>query len=324
MDGSFIITRAGGAEALQWREAEPAAPGPGQIHVRHQAIGVNYIDIYHRTGTYPLPLPSGIGVEGAGIIEAIGPDVSDLAVGDRIAYAGGPPGAYATARLVPAARAVRLPENISCETVAALLFKGLTAQYLLHSAHPVTPGQHVLFLAAAGGVGMIALQWLKRLGARTIGVVGTEQKAELALSLGAEHVIVAPDGDFAAKLREIVPAGVDVVYDSVGKNSFASSLDSLRPRGILVSFGTSSGPVPPTDLGVFGAKGSLFFTRCSVAHYMGTRPELLAGAGALFEMIGEGVIKPGRITRFKLAEAGAAQQALEGRRTQGSLLLIPE
>jgi NADPH2:quinone reductase len=323
MDGQFLITRPGGPEVLQWHEAELGAPGAGQIRIRHTAIGVNYIDIYHRNGTYPLPLPSGIGVEAAGVIEAVGPEVSDLAVGDRVVYAGGPPGAYGTARLAPAGRAVKLPEAVPDETAAALFFKGLTAQYLLHSAYPVKPGTKVLFLAAAGGVGMIALQWLKQIGAQVIGVVSTAEKAELAKQLGAEDVIISPDSDFAAQLRKIVPQGVDVVYDSVGASSFTASLDSLRPRGTLVSFGTSSGAIPPTDLGVFGAKGSLFFTRCSVVHYMGTRPELLAGAAEVFDMIASGVIKPSHIARYALAQAQAAHTALESRKTQGSLLLIP-
>jgi NADPH2:quinone reductase len=322
-NGAFKVTTPGGAASLEWVEAAVGEPGADQIKLRHDAIGVNYIDIYHRAGAYPLPLPTGIGVEGAGVIEAIGSGVTHLAVGDRVAYAGGPPGAYADVRLVPAGRAVRLPTEIASETAAALLFKGLTAQYLIKSAYQVKAGDWVLFHAAAGGVGIIALQWLKHLGAKVIGVVSTQAKADLILSHGAIHAIVDTDGSFAAKVREIVPQGVDVVYDSVGKTSFAGSLDSLRQRGMMVSFGTSSGAIPANDMGILGAKGSLYFTRCTIAHYMATREQLVAGATDLFETIAAGVIKVGPLTKYALKDAVKAHQDLEARLTTGSLLLIP-
>ena len=321
--GAYAITTFGPAEAMTWVSATPGEPGATDIRIRHEAIGVNYIDIYHRTGVYPLPLPTGLGVEGAGIVEAVGSAVTHLAVGDRVAYAGGPPGAYADVRLVPAARAVRIPTGVSSEAAAALFFKGLTAQYLIKSAFPVAAGQTVLLHAAAGGVGLIATQWLHHLGAKVIAVVSTAEKAALAQAHGAAEVIVDSAGTFAPKVRELVPDGVDVVYDSVGKTTFAGSLDSLRTRGMMVSYGTASGPIPANDGGIFGAKGSLYFTRCSIAHYTARRDQLDAAAADLFDAIETGIVTFDEPRRYKLEAAVEAHRDLEGRRTTGSLLLIP-
>jgi NADPH2:quinone reductase len=322
--GAYRVTQPGGPECLEWVKATAGEPQEGQIRVRQVAIGVNYIDIYHRTGAYPLPLPTGIGVEGAGVVEAVGAGVTHLSVGDRIAYAGGPPGAYADIRLVPAVRVVRLPDAISFETAASLLFKGLTAQYLIKSAFPVKAGDWVLLHAAAGGVGTIALQWLHHLGAKTIGIVSTEAKAASARASGATEVIIDREGGFARNVRSIVPAGVDVVYDSVGRTTFASSLDSLRTRGTMVSFGTSSGAIPANDFGILGTKGSLYFTRCSIAHYMASREQLEAGAADLFGAVAAGFIKPpAHPAIYKLSDASKAHADLEARLTTGSLLLMP-
>lgn len=322
-DGAFQIAATGGPEVLTWVERDPGAPGPDEIRVRHEAIGVNYIDVYHRSGVYPLPLPSGLGVEGAGIVEAVGPNVRHIAPGDRIGYLGGPPGAYSTVRIVPAARVVKLPDDIPFDVAAALLFKGLTAFYLVHKVHAAKPGDRILLHAAAGGVGRIAASWLKHLGATTIGIVGSQEKATVAAAAGCDHVIVNADGTFAADVRAIAPEGVDVVYDSVGRTTFAASLDTLRPRGLMVSFGTASGPIPQNDGGIFGAKGSLFFTRCSIAHYMATRAQIEEGAAALFALLSSGVLGAGDAARYPLADAARAHADLEARRTTGSLLLIP-
>jgi NADPH:quinone reductase len=320
-DGAFKFSATGGPDVLTWIEAEIAAPGPDEVLIDHAAIGVNYIDIYHRTGLYPLPLPSGIGVEGAGAVRAVGSNVTHVKPGDRVAYAGGPPAAYATARLVPAGRVVAVPNAISFDVAAGMLFKGLTAQYLIHAAYPVAAGETVLMHAAAGGVGRIATQWLTHIGAKVIAVVSTEDKAAGAKAAGAAHVIVDTEGTFAPKVREIAPDGVDIVYDSVGKTTFAGSLDSLRQRGMLVSFGTSSGTIPPNDGGILGAKGSLYFTRPSIAHYMARRDQLEPGAAAVFSALETGIVTPDQITTYALADAAKAQADLEARRTVGSLVL---
>lgn len=319
--GAYKFSATGGPDVLTWVEAEVAAPGADEVMIEHSAIGVNYIDIYHRTGTYPLPLPSGLGVEGAGIVKAVGSNVTFVKAGDRVAYAGGPPGAYSTGRLIPAGRVVKIPDSVSFEVAAALLFKGLTAQYLIHAAYPVKAGETVLLHAAAGGVGRIAAQWLKHIGATVIGVVSTEEKAAVAKAAGVDHVIVDTEGAFAPKVREIAPNGVDVVYDSVGKTTFAGSLDSLKQRGMMVSFGTSSGPIPANDGGIFGAKGSLYFTRPSIAHYMARRDQLEPAAASLFDMLEKGVVTADKITTYPLADAGKAQADLEARKTAGSLVL---
>jgi NADPH2:quinone reductase len=319
--GAYKFSATGGPDVLTWTDVEVAAPGADDILIEHAAIGVNYIDIYHRTGLYPLPLPSGIGVEGAGIVRAVGSNVSFVKEGDRVAYAGGPPGAYSTGRLVPAGRVVKIPDAVSFEVAAALLFKGLTAQYLTHAAYPVKAGETVLLHAAAGGVGRIALQMLKHIGATVIAVVSTDAKADVATGLGADHVIIDTEGTFAPKVREIVPGGVDVVYDSVGRTTFTGSLDSLRQRGMMVSFGTSSGTIAPNDGGILGAKGSLYFTRPSIAHYMARRDQLEPGAESLFAMLTDGIVTADSITPYPLSDAAKAQADLEARKTIGSLVL---
>jgi NADPH2:quinone reductase len=321
--GAYKVAAVGPAEVMEWVATEVGTPGADQIRLRHEAIGVNYIDVYHRAGVYPLPLPAGLGVEGAGIVEAVGSAVTHLKAGDRVVYAGGPPGAYADARLLPAARAVVIPEGIASDAAAALFFKGLTAQYLIRSTFPVQAGQWVLIHAAAGGVGLIACQWLLSLGANVIGVVGSEAKAALLQSFGVQHPIIDRDGTFAPKVRAIVPEGVDVVYDSVGKTTFTGSLDSLKVRGMLVGFGVSSGPVPSNDGAIFGAKGSLYYTRPSIAHYTATRAQLEGGAAELFGVVAQGIVKPGTITRYALKDAARAHRDLEARQTTGSVVLVP-
>lgn len=321
---AFKISKTGAPEALELVAEQLAAPAEGQLQIAQEAIGVNYIDVYHRTGSYPLPLPSGIGVEGVGKVTAVGAGVSGFAVGDRIVYAGGPPGAYATARNVPAARAVKLPDDISSKAAAALFFKGLTVEYLIRRCVQVQPKDFVLLHAAAGGVGLIACQWLKSIGATVIGTVSSEEKAALAKANGCDHAIVYTKENFVERVKDITGgAGVAVVYDSIGAETFAGSLDCLRARGTLVSFGTASGPVAPLDLGLLGAKGSLFVTRPSIAHYTAKRDELEVAAAAVFEMMRSGVIKPVSQTEYALKDAPAAHRDLEARKTAGSLLLIP-
>lgn len=321
---SFKFSAAGGPDVLIFSEDVLAAPGEGQIQIRQEAIGVNYIDVYHRAGTYPLPLPSGVGVEGAGVIEAIGTNVSGFKVGDRVVYAGGPPGAYATARNVPAARALKLPDDISSLDAASLIFKGLTVEYLIRRCYKVAAGDTVLFHAAAGGIGLIACQWLKALGATVIGTMSSDEKAALARANGCDHTIIYSRENFVERVKEITRgAGVPVVYDSVGATTFTGSLDCLRPRGMLVSFGTASGPTPPLDLGTLGAKGSLFVTRASIAHYTAKRDELEAGGAAVFDMIRKGALKAVGLKSYPLADAVQAHRDLEGRKSSGSLVLIP-
>lgn len=321
---AFKFSRTGGPDVLEWVSDQVPPPAEGQVQIRHEAIGVNYIDVYHRSGTYPLPLPSGIGVEGAGTIEAVGSGVSGLAVGDRVAYAGGPPGAYATIRNAPAARVVKLPADVSSKAAASLTFKGLTVEYLIRRCHQVKAGDFVLWHAAAGGIGLIACQWLKAMGATVIGTVGSEAKAKLVRANGCDHPIVYTKQSFVEQVKEITKGeGVAVVYDSVGAQTFGGSLDCLRMTGTLVSFGTSSGPVPPFDLGVLGAKGSLFVTRPSIAHYTAKRPDLEKGAAAVFEAIESGTIKTAGVTEYLLPDAAQAHRDLEARKTSGSLILIP-
>lgn len=314
----------GGPEVLRVEESDPGAPGPGQARVRHTAIGVNYLDTYHRSGLYPLPLPSGLGSEAAGVVEAVGPGVELVAPGDRVAYAGGPPGSYAQVRLLAADRLVRLPAEVSDAVAAAAMLKGMTVQYLVTRTHAVKPGETVLLHAAAGGVGLIACQWLKALGATVLGTVGSDEKAALARAHGCDHAIVYTREDFPARVRELTAGrGVPVVYDPVGKTTFQGSLDCLAPRGLMVSFGNASGAVPPLDLLQLTARGSLFVTRPSLASYTGTRPELEATAADLFRMLISGKVKVSPSATFPLREAAHAHRELEGRRTTGSLLLQP-
>ncbi len=314
----------GGPEVLRVEDLPTAAPGPGEARVRHTAIGVNFIDTYHRSGLYKVPLPSGLGSEAAGVVEAVGPGVTHVAAGDRVAYAGGAPGSYAQFRVMPADRLVRLPADIGDRPAAAAMLKGMTVQYLVTRTYPVKAGDTVLLHAAAGGVGLIASQWLKALGATVIGTVGSDAKAELARAHGCDHVIIYTREDFAARVKEITGGrGVPVVYDPVGRSTFTGSLDSLRPRGLMVSFGNASGPVPPVDLLQLSSRGSLFITRPTLFHYTANRPEMEATAADLFAMMRSGKVKVEPSAAYPLAEAAQCHRDLEARRTTGSLLLVP-
>jgi NADPH2:quinone reductase len=320
MPKAIRIHQHGGPEVLKWEEFDPGQPGPGEALVRHEAVGLNFIDVYHRTGLYPLPsLPATPGMEGAGVVEAVGEAVSEVAVGDRVAYAGIPPGAYAELRRIPAHRLVKLPEGISARQAAAMMLQGMTARYLLKGCWHVGPGTTLLIHAAAGGVGLIVCQWARHLGATVIGTVGSSEKAEVARAHGCEHPIVYAREDFAARVKDLTNGkGVDVVYDSVGQATFMKSLDCLRPMGMMVSFGQSSGSMPPFDLAVLAQKGSLFLTRPSLMTYTAARDNLLAHAGDLFEVVQSGAVKVEVSRAYPLAEASRAHRELEGRKTTGS------
>ena len=323
MSKAFRIYEHGGPEVLRWEDVHVGDPGPGEARVRHHAVGLNFIDVYHRSGLYALTLPSGIGVEGAGVVEAVGPDVVTVAVGDRVAYER-PPGAYAEARICPAARLVKLPEKISFEQAAAMMVKGLTAQYLVRRTFRVQPGQIVLLHAAAGGVGLIAAQWLKALGASVIGTVGSEAKAELARAHGCAHTIVLGKEDFVARVRDLTGGeGVPVVYDSIGKDTFPGSLDCLQPFGMLVTYGNASGPVAPFAPGLLAAKGSLYLTRPSLDTYAAKRADLEAMAADLFDTVLSGKIRIEINQRYALRDAAQAPRDLVARKTTGSTVLLP-
>ncbi|MEQ8334875.1 quinone oxidoreductase [Nisaea sp.] len=314
----------GGPEVLEMTEVDLAAPAAGEITVRHTAIGLNFIDTYHRSGLYPLPLPSGIGMEGAGVVEAIGSDVSDLAVGDRVAYASPPPGSYAEARNIAASRVVKIPDGVEDQTAAAMMLKGMTAQYLIRQIYKVGKGDTILIHAAAGGVGQIVCQWASHLGATVIGTVGSKEKAEIAKANGCHHPVLYNDEDFVERVKEITDGKMlPVVYDSIGDTTFEKSLDCLRPRGLMVSFGQAAGPIPPVNLGIFAQKGSLFFTRPTLFNYIATAEDLRATAGDLFGAVTSGAVKIHIDQTFPLAEARAAHEALEARKTTGSTILIP-
>jgi NADPH2:quinone reductase len=324
MPKAMRITETGGPEVLRWEDIELGEPGEGQARVRHTAVGVNFIDTYYRSGLYPIPLPSGLGSEAAGVVEAVGPGVTVVRPGDRVAYAGGPPGSYAEARVLPAAVLVPIPDGVADQTAAAVMLKGMTAQYLIRRTYPVKAGETVLFHAAAGGVGLIACQWLKALGATVIGTVGTEEKAAVARSHGCEHVILSTTDNIARRVREITGgAGVPVVYDSVGKDTFLSSLDCLRPLGLMVSYGNSSGKVTPFDIGILSQKGSLYLTRPTLATYTATTAELEATAREVFDVILQGKVKVEIRHTYPLAEAPQVHRDLEGRRTVGSIVMLP-
>ncbi len=313
----------GGPEVLRYEDVPLPEPGPGQVRVKIEAVGVNFIDIYHRTGLYPNPLPFTLGIEGAGIVEAVGPEVTDVRVGDRVAYAL-VLGAYAERALVPAWKLVPLPEAIDFPTAAAAMVQGLTAHYLTHSTYPLKPGDTVLVHAAAGGTGLLIVQMAKLRGARVIGTVSTEEKAQRAREVGADEVILYTRQDFEAEVKRLTERrGVDVVYDSVGQATFEKSLNCVRPRGLLVLFGQASGPVPPIDPLVLSAKGSLFLTRPHLSHYVATREELLERAHALFRWIQGGQIRLHIERVFPLAEAAEAHRVLVGRTSMGKLLLVP-
>lgn len=324
MPKAVRITETGGPEVLRWEEVELSPPGEGQARVRHTAVGVNFIDTYFRSGLYPTPLPGGLGSEAAGIVEAVGPGVTVVKPGDRVAYAGGPPGSYAEARLLPASLLVPIPDGVSDQTAAAVMLKGMTSQYLIRRTYPVKPGETVLFHAAAGGVGLIACQWLKALGATVIGAVGSDEKAAVAQAHGCDHVIVSTREDVAKRVREITGgAGVPVVYDSVGKDTFLSSLDCLRPLGLMVSFGNSSGKVEPFDIGILSQKGSLYLTRPTLATYTATRADLEATAAEVFQVIQDGQVKVEIRHTYPLADAAQVHRDLEGRKTVGSIVMTP-
>ena len=321
------IQAPGGPEAMQLVDVEVGAPGPGEIRIRHKAVGLNYIDVYHRNGSYPLPLPARLGMEGAGIVEAVGEGVTHLAVGDRAAYASQPPGAYCTARVMPARCVVRLPDAIDFETGAAMMLKGLTAQYLLRRTLPqggLAAGDFVLFHAAAGGVGLIACQWAKALGLQLIATAGSDEKCALALRLGATHAInYRSTPDFAAKVREITGGrGVKVAYDSVGLDTFEGSLNSLAPFGLMVSFGNASGFAPPVQLGQLAAKGSLYVTRPTLFTHLATREATQAMADDLFGVVGSGQVKIFVEQRYALDQVVQAHRDLEARKTVGSGVLL--
>ncbi len=318
------VTETGGPDVLKWTQVEVGDPGKGEILIRHGAVGLNYIDVYFRTGMYPAEPPFIPGLEGAGTVEAVGEGVSEVAVGDRVAYAAPPAGAYSQARLMPADRVVKLPESVSDDQAAAMMLQGMTVQYLTRRTYRVKAGETVLFHAAAGGVGLIACQWLKHLGVTVIGTVGSEEKAEVARAHGCAHTINYRTEDFAERVRELTGGeGVPVVYDSVGKDTFEGSLDCLAPLGMMVSFGNASGPVPPFNPGILSAKGSLYLTRPTLMTYTAKRADLLASAQALFEVVGAGAVKIEIRQTYSLAEAAQAHRDLEARKTSGSTVLLP-
>jgi len=313
----------GGPEVIALTEVETREPGPHQVRVRNYAIGVNFIDVYHRTGLYKNALPMGLGLEGAGIVEAVGADVTRFKAGDRITYASGPIGAYAETHVVSETQAVKLPDAIAFDIAAAALLKGMTARFLLRKTFRVERGHDVVIHAAAGGVGQIAVRWAKHLGANVIAVVGSDEKAEIARKLGADHTIIPAREDIAKRVREITGAGAHVVYDSVGKDTFMASLDSLRPLGMLVSFGNASGPPPDINPLALAQRGSLFLTRPTMFNYVSTAETLDETAADLFAVLASGAVKVAAPARYALADAAKAHTDLEGRRTTGSLVLVP-
>jgi NADPH2:quinone reductase len=321
MTHAIRVHELGGPEVLKWEEVEIGEPGPGEVRLRQEAVGLNYIDVYHRTGLYPQPLPFTPGTEGAGVVESVGPDVSDLKAGDRVAYAG-PTGGYAEERLIAADRLVKLPDSISFEQAAAMMLQGMTAHMLLRSVHRVQPGETILIHAAAGGVGLIVCQWAKALGATVIGTVGSDEKAELVRAHGCDHAIVYTRQDFVAEVDRITSgAKLPVVYDSVGRDTFMQSLDCLAPRGMMVTFGNSSGPVDPVEPGILAIKGSLFLTRPTLFTYSARRADLETAARELFEVVESGKVRIEVKQRFALKDAADAHRALEARQTIGSTIL---
>lgn len=324
MSHAIRFYQTGGPEVLRWEECDVPAPAATEARVRHHAVGVNFIDIYHRSGLYPVPLPSGIGLEGAGVVEAVGDAVSDIKPGDRVAYAGGALGAYAEVRNIAADRLVKLPDAIEFKTAAAMMLQGMTARYLLRRTYRVEPGDTILIHAAAGGVGLIVCQWAKALGATVIGTVSSDEKAALARAHGCDHTILYTRENFSERVRQITNgAGVAVVYDSIGKDTFTGSLDCLRPLGMMVSFGNASGPVPAFDLGELAKRGSLFITRPALFAYTAARTDLLATAEDLFAMVAGGQVRIEVSATYALQDAIQAQTDLGSRKTTGSIVLQP-
>ena len=324
MTKAIRFHKTGGPEVLQLDDVTVPDPGPNQVRLRHTAIGVNFLDAYQRSGLYPMTLPCVAGNEGAGIVDAVGAGVTQWKPGDRVAYTGAPPGAYAEARLFAADRLVRVPDGITDEQAAAMMLKGMTVWYLIHRTYAVKPGETVLWHAAAGGVGLIACQWLKAKGVTVIGTVGSDEKAALAKAHGCDHVIVYTRENFVEKVREIVgDKKLPVVYDSVGKTTWDGSLDCLRPLGMMVSFGNASGAVPPFPITLLAQKGSLFVTRPTLVNYVAARADLEAAAESLFGIVGSGKVKIEVTGRYRLADAAQAHRDLEGRKTTGSIVLLP-
>lgn len=323
MTQAIRIHSHGGPDVLKWEQVPTPQPGPNEALIRHEAVGLNFIDIYFRTGLYKAALPTTLGMEGAGVVLAVGENVKNIAPGDRVAYAGGPLGAYATERVINAEKLVKLPDEIDTKIAASMMLQGLTAYFLLHRTYKAQAGQTILVHAAAGGVGQILCQWARHIGCQVIGVVSSDAKAEIARANGADHVIVGHK-NLAADVRKITNgAMVPVVYDGVGRDTFDASLDSLAPLGLMVSFGNASGPVPPVDLATLNAKGSLFLTRPGLATYMATQQDLTTGAKALFDAVLSGAIRVNVSQTFPLEQAALAHTALEARQTTGSTLLIP-
>ena len=322
---AIVVKQTGAPEVLEYTEVDVPSPGPGQALVRHRAVGLNFVEIYFRTGVYPAPsMPFTPGSEAAGVVEAIGPDVTEVQPGDRVAYAGGPMGSYCDARVMPVRFLVKLPDSIDEVTAAAAILKGMTAHALIFSTYAIKPGDTILVQAAAGGVGLIMCQWAKHLGATVIGTVGSDEKARFAAAHGCDHTIVYTREDFPARVKELTGgAMVPVVYDSVGQATFMKSLDCLRPRGLMVSFGQASGMVPPFSINILSAKGSLYLTRPTLQTYTARREDLVARAAALFAVLASGAVKCEVRQRFALRDAAAAHRALGERNTTGSSVLIP-
>jgi NADPH2:quinone reductase len=318
------VHKQGGPEEMKWETVDLPTIKEGEVLIKHTAIGLNYIDTYHRSGLYPMPVPLTLGLEGAGIIEEIGENVNGLKAGDRVAYASPPTGSYAEAKVMPADRLVKIPDNISDEVAAAIMLKGMTVEYLVRRTYNVKAGQTVLFHAVAGGVGLIACQWLKAIGATTIGTVGSEEKAALAKANGCDHTILYREENFVDKVKEITNReGVPVVYDGIGKDTALQGLDCLSPFGLMVIFGNASGNAPPIDTGLLAAKGSLFLTRPTLMTYNAKREALVDSAQQVFNMVGSGKINISINARYDLKDAAQAHKDLESRKTTGSTLLMP-